>query len=88
MATVLDSNVLDDDLAMSLARVVAAANRRAHELGIDATQSQITITQIVAGVPRWRINYGPRDYLAQRGGDLIVEADASDASITRVLRGQ
>jgi hypothetical protein len=37
---------------------------------------------------RWRINYGPKEYLGRRGGDVIVEVDASDASVTQVLHGQ
>jgi hypothetical protein len=36
----------------------------------------------------WRINYGPKDYVRRRGGDLIIEIDPTDASVRQVLRGQ
>ncbi len=88
MATALTTDVLQDDLAVSLARVMAAANKRARELGVDVVESIITITQIFDGGLRWRINYGPKDYVGRRGGDLIIEVDANDASIRLVLRGQ
>jgi hypothetical protein len=88
MAAVLNADVLQDELAIALARVIAAANKRARELGVDARQSIVTITQIIEGEPRWRINYGPKDYLGRRGGDLIIDVDPSDASVKQVLRGQ
>ena len=88
MAAVLNADVLQDELAVFLARIVAAANKRATELGVDVRQSLVTITQMVDGEPRWRINYGPKDYLGRRGGDLIIEVDPGDATIKRVLRGQ
>ena len=88
MSGPLAADVLQDDLAVSLARVIAAANKRARELGIDVVQSFITITQSFDNGPRWRINYGPKDYVGRRGGDLIVEVDADDISIKQVLRGQ
>ncbi len=88
MAAVLSSEVLQDNLAVSLARVVAAANKRASELGVDVLQSIITITQMTNGEACWRINYGPKDHIGRRGGDLIVDVDAIDTSIKRVLYGQ
>jgi hypothetical protein len=89
MATTLTADVLQDDLAISLARMLAAANKKARESGVDVPQSLITITQgSVSGDSVWRINYSPKDYIGRRGGDLIVEVDANDASIRQVLRGQ
>lgn len=88
MTTALTADVLQDELAISLARVLAAANKCARESGVDVLQSLITITQIANGDVRWRINYGPKDYIGRRGGDLIVEVDANDASIKQVLHGQ
>ena len=74
---------------MSLARVLATANKKARESGVDVFQSLITITQrFLNGNVVWRINYGPKDYVGRRGGDLIVEVDAKDASIRQVFRGQ
>jgi hypothetical protein len=70
-------------------RVMAAANKRARESGIDVLQSLITISQrAFEGRLLWRVNYGPRDYVARRGGDLIIDVDPADATIKQVLRGQ
>lgn len=88
MSATLAVEALQDDIAVSVARVLATANKRARELGVDMLQSLITITQLAEGGLRWRINYGPKAYIGQRGGDLIVEVDAADASILRVMRGQ
>ncbi|MBN1312536.1 MAG: hypothetical protein JXB30_14065 [Anaerolineae bacterium] len=88
MAATLSADVLQDDLAVSLARVLAVANKRARELGVDVLQSIITITQHFDDGELWRVNYGPKAYVGRRGGDLIVEVDASDISIKQVLRGQ
>ncbi len=89
MTATLTADVLQDDIAVSLARVMAAANKRARELGIDALQSLITISQrSFEGGVLWRVNYGPRDYVGRRGGDLIIDVDPADATIRQVLRGQ
>ena len=88
MPVTLTTDVLQDDLAVSLARVLAAANKRAREAGVDVTHSVITISQSPEHSLRWRVNYGPKDYVGRCGGDLIVEVEASDASVTLVLRGQ
>jgi hypothetical protein len=88
MGATLSADVLDDDMAVSLARVLASANKRARELNIDVPQSLITITQLIDNGPCWRINYGPKNYVGRRGGDLIIEVDATDASVKRVLRGE
>ena len=89
MAVPLAADVLQDDLAVSLARAIAAANKRAHELGVNAVQSLITITQQSSNSEAlWRINYGSKDYVGRRGGDLIIDVDPTDASIKNVLWGQ
>ena len=89
MTATLTAEVLQDDIAVSLARVMAAANKRARESGIDVLQSLITISQrAFEGGLLWRVNYGPRDYVGRRGGDLIVDVDPADATIKQVLRGQ
>jgi hypothetical protein len=88
MSATLTADVLQDDLAVLLARVLATANKRARELGVDVLQSFITITQSFDNGSSWRINYGPKDYIGRRGGDLIIEVDAGDISIKQVLRGQ
>jgi len=89
MAATLSADVLQDDIAVSLARAIASANKRARELGVDVLQSIISITQhSLNGDLLWRVNYGPKDYVGRRGGDLIIEVDPSDASIKQVLWGQ
>lgn len=89
MAATLTTDVLQDDIAVSLARVIAVANKHARELGVDVLQSLITITQrSLEGDLVWRVSYGAKDYISRRGGDLIIEIAASDARIKQVLRGQ
>ncbi len=87
MAT-LSADVLKDDMAVTLARVMATANKRARELGVDVVQSFITITQQFDNGSNWRVNYGPRNYLNRRGGDLMIEISGEDMKIRQVLRGQ
>jgi hypothetical protein len=89
MAATLTATVLQDDLAVSLARAMAVANQKARELGVDVFQSLISITQHTLNDSLvWRINYGPKDYVNRRGGDVLIEVDMHDATIKRVLRGQ
>jgi hypothetical protein len=77
-----------DEFAVSLAHILATANRRARQLGCDVAQSLVTITQHFDGGSRWRINYGMKNPTGQRGGDLIVEINAENAEVMRVIRGQ
>ena len=89
ITTKLATEVLQDDLALSLARAVVAANKRARELGIDVIQSLISITQYtIDDSSIWRINYSPKDYVNRRGGDVLIEVAMQDATIKKVLRGQ
>jgi hypothetical protein len=88
MAAVLHPDVLQDELAIDLARVLATANKRAREVGVNIEQSIISISQMTDDALGWRINYGPRDYISRRGGDLIVDVDAQGSSVKQVLRGQ
>ena len=88
MSVILSNDVLDDHLAVLLARALAAANKRARDFGVDVNQSLITITQSFENGPCWRVNYGPKDYVGRRGGDLIVDVDAADARVTQILHGQ
>ena len=89
MAATLEKEVLEDELAVSLARAVAAANERARREGVEIKASLVTVAEHPAqGYTCWRINYGPRDYMDRRGGDLIVEVGLNDGRVKRVLRGQ
>jgi hypothetical protein len=88
MSAVLTSEVLQDELAVSLARIIAAANKCAREAGVNVAESLVTITQMSNGEFYWRINYGAKDYINQRGGDVIVDIDARDSSVRQVLRSQ
>ncbi len=68
MTTGLSPDVLQDELAISLARAVAVANREARSAGVNIDESLVTIQQeLDGGQPRWRINYGPKDYVHRRG---------------------
>jgi hypothetical protein len=83
------TEVLQDDLAISLACAVAVANKKAHDLGIDVLESLISITQRSQnGISVWQINYGPKDYVNRRGGDVLIEVDMHDATIRKVMYGQ
>ena len=89
MAAVLTNETLKDEIAVSVAQVLASANRRAKELGVDLKESLITVTQHLAnGVWGWRVHYGKRDYVGRRGGDLIIDVGAADADVQQVTRGQ
>ena len=70
MSAILTADVLQDTMAVSLACAMAAANRRAHEMGINPQDRLISILQPdELALPFWRINYGLRDYRNKRGGD-------------------
>ena len=89
MPQTLDKSVLEDKLARSLARAVAAANDRARREGVEPKQSLLTAAEHpCAGEVCWRLSYGPRDYIRRRGGDLIIEVGLDDGEVRRVLRGQ
>ncbi len=89
MPAVLSNETLQDEIAVSVARVLASANRKAKELGVDVQTSLITISQHLAnGVWLWRVHYGARDYVGRRGGDLMIDIDPTDAEIKQILRGQ
>ena len=89
MTETITAEILKDDIALSLAHVMTVANKRARELGVNIIESLITITQhFLNGNTLWLINYGPKNYIGRRGGDLIIEIDATDSSIRQVLWGQ
>jgi hypothetical protein len=89
VASTIEPEVLQDDIAVSIARVIASANKRARALGVDVSHSIVSFDQHFAnGDWLWRINYGPKDYVGQRGGDLILDVDPSDGSVRQVLWGQ
>ncbi|HEY0459568.1 MAG TPA: hypothetical protein VGC97_10560 [Pyrinomonadaceae bacterium] len=89
MATVLSKETLQDEIAVSVATILASANRKAKELGIDVKESLITVSQYLAkDVWLWRVHYGARDYVGRRGGDLMIDIDPASADIKQILRGQ
>ena len=74
---------------VAIARAIASANKRARELNIDVMESIISLTQHLHNNSWvWRVNYGAKDYIGRRGGDLIVEVNPKDFTILRVLWGQ
>ncbi|OGC02090.1 hypothetical protein A2V82_08890 [candidate division KSB1 bacterium RBG_16_48_16] len=89
MPAISTADIMQDDIAVSIARALTVANKRARALGIDVLHSLITVTQRSSnGDTFWRINYGSKDYVGKRGGDLIIEIDQSNASIIQELWGQ
>lgn len=88
MNMTLTKEDLADEFVVSLAHILATANRRARQLGCDVSQSLVTISEHFDGGRFWRINYGAKNPVSQRGGDLIVEVNAENAEVKRVLRGQ
>jgi citrate lyase beta subunit len=89
MKTNLSADVLKDELAVSLARALAAANERARKSGIDVAKSHVLIAQVAKkGRKLWEISYGPEDFVNQRGGDYIIVVDAARGKVVRTLYGQ
>ena len=74
---------------VTIANMLATANKSASEMGVDVAESLLTITQrLQDDIVYWRINYGPKDYINTRGGDLIVDIKANSGEIDQVLWGQ
>ena len=89
MSSALDAEVSNDGMAVSMAKAVAIANRRAVFLGIDLQGSFVSAAQKPSkGGVVWRVSYIPRDYIGKRGGGFMIEVDPADGSIRRELRGQ
>jgi hypothetical protein len=88
MAATLTKEVLQDEIAITLAQVIAKANKRASAAGVNVKESNISIAQLFGKEILWRINYGPREYISRRGGDFIVDVWAHNAVVKQVLRGQ
>ena len=81
--------IAQDDLAVGVARALVTANHAALSHGTNLQQSLVTISE-EAPPPqrRWRVHYGPRDYVGRRGGDLIVIVDETTGQAERVVHGQ
>ena len=89
MATVTLEEMQRDKLVMSAARALALANAAALSHSMEPADCLVTITEEASPTGRvWRINYGPRDYVGRRGGDLIVVVDERSQAVQQVIRGQ
>jgi hypothetical protein len=89
MASSVIEDIQQDPVALSLARAVTIANEAAKREGIDVGAALVTVTEETSPPDRlWRVHYGPRDYVARRGGDLTVLVEEQTASVRQVLRGQ
>ena len=89
MAIVSVEELQQDDLAMSVARALALANDTAVAHGTDPAASLVTISEVSSPTGRlWRINYGPRNFIGRRGGDLIVLVDDRAQTVQQIIRGQ
>lgn len=88
MAATLTKEVLQDEIALLFAQVIAAANKHASAAGVNIKESNISIAQLFGKDIVWRVNYGPSNYISRRGGDFIVDVWAHNATIKQVLHGQ
>jgi hypothetical protein len=89
MSAVTLEEMQQDRLVMSVARALALANEAAVAHGTEPADSLVTIAEEATPAGRsWRINYGPRDFINRRGGDLIVVVDEHGDAGPRVIRGQ
>jgi hypothetical protein len=89
MPTVNLEEMQQDQLVMSVARALALANEAAIAQGTDPAHSLVTIAEETSPTGRrWRIHYGPRDYIGRRGGDLIVLVDEGSEAVQGIIRGQ
>jgi hypothetical protein len=89
MTALITEEILKDPYVASVALSLSVANKKAQECGIDLRESIISITQENSVEESfWRINYGPKNYINRRGGDLIIYVYQDDGRIHRILRGQ
>ena len=89
MAISLTEDVLADEMAVDLARVLAAANKKARDIGVTIEESFVSLEQVANGPGvHWLVNYGPADCVNQRGGDVSIEVDLDSANIVDVRLGQ
>jgi len=78
-----------DTLAIAVAHALALANETALAAGIDPETSLVTISEEASPPARsWRIHYGPRDYVNQRGGDITIVVDGDSGEVRKILKGQ
>lgn len=85
---VLSTDILQDELAVLVARIVTTANVRAKELGVNVKRSVVTISQMADNEMCWRVSYSPKETFGHREGDLMIDVDSGDVSVKQVLRGQ
>lgn len=89
MTTLVNKEVLKDPYVASVALSLSVANKKAMEYGIDLKESIISITQENSAEESfWRINYGTKNYINRRGGDLIIYVYQENGRIHKILRGQ
>ncbi len=88
----ISEKVLKDSQAVSVAEAVAVANEVAREAGIYDRPVQLSIQERTTedGTAVWRISYMPvpPPGIFTRGGDYLVEVNAQDGTVYRVLFGQ
>ncbi|MCI0380427.1 MAG: hypothetical protein L0215_22815 [Gemmataceae bacterium] len=76
-------------MAVSLDQAVASANKQAVLLGVDPHNRSISIHECATnGTSVWRINYGVKNPIGRRGGDLIIDIDADSGCLRQILKGQ
>jgi len=89
MAALLESELDADTTAISLARAVVIANRRAVEMGYGLDQHRLSIEEHQSpDGSYWRIVYLPNAGVTRRGGGCQIDVDASNGRILQALRCQ
>jgi hypothetical protein len=89
MSALFDEDIARDDVAVSMARALVIANRRARQLGIDVGDRLVSVAQRPSADRFvWQVDYLPKQYVGRRGGDFSIEVDPADGSIRREVRGQ
>lgn len=69
MAIALTENILRDNMALTVAKVLSVANQRAEAAGINAVDSLISVNQFPrAEGGAWQVEYGPQNAVGRRGG--------------------
>lgn len=87
-APMLD-DIQRDELALAVARALAAANAAMVKQGVDPASFFVRIDEDLTLPSRtWQVHYIPRDYLTHRGGGFTVAVEEQSGKVQSVLRGQ
>ena len=86
---VSESELLQDQVAVSIGAAVVIAHQQAHAMQFDYSDQEVSVRQSLAetGEVFWRVDFPPPSppgvYL--RGGGYMVEVNEADGSVRRAL---